>query len=269
MKKTQSIPFILSSKEKYTIPYIKSVIKTIDKEVMAELETLANDDTFGQDISNIFFYFLENFTEKDIPTFLMSFETNLEKSSDNFPQIKNIEKIKLFFSIIEKLYIKGKIPRQKAIQRKSISDKFKIDPSTFNQWLIYFDLEKYIGLTEFTSKEYSEIIKALVYVNELEIEVLSEYHFQSYNKISLAEIIKSSEKSNKTKYKNLSSATERIDDIKNEKLISWLETHHKMPFSIAYQWVSLILESQNNKEHLKTEVSGIFKIYYSKVMMLE
>ena len=57
--------------------------------------------------------------------------------------------------------------------------------------------------------------------------------------------------------------TENIDDIANTKFINWIETHNKLPFSLAYQWIELLISLKDNKEKINT--LDIFDEYFTRI----
>lgn len=253
--------FIKSLKTKNPISFLQSIAEILDKTEVEKLKEFLLDEDFQADILLIAEIFSKNFDSKSIPEFLLNFEANLEKCQT--PNYKNERLVAEFFFFLRRIYNKKSMPRQKLITKKSMVDDFNVDPDTLNGWLKFFGKKRYIGRRDFNGLEWAEIVKDFVNVGDLKLEGLSQYHFNNYNKITIAKIIGDLSKGEKTQYRNLSLKTENIDDLdpENEKFLLWLKKHHTLPFSLAYRYISLILENTNQNISAK----NIFDYYMSRV----
>lgn len=254
--------FLKQISKGFSATYAENFLKSLDSEDAQLIESLANDEVFCTDLGNIFIYFKVNFDEEDISNFLISFSKNVENAISEFPSIQNEKAIINFISLVSKIYEQNTISRFKIISRGEVVNKFNVDNSTFNNWLKYFHLDKYIGIRKFNSKEYQEIQKALIYVKGLKIEDLSPYHFESFNKEKIADIIFKTSSSSKSKYRKLLSKREEIDDLNphNYKFLDWISTHHIIPFSIAFQFIELLTEKKFEDDN--EIIFEVFKNYF-------
>ena len=257
----EDLKFIKSLKTKNPISFLQSIAEILDKTEVEKLKEFLLDEDLQDDIFLLAKIFSGNFNSKSIPEFLLNFEANLDKCPS--PHYKNKRLVAEFFFFLRRIYKKKNIPRQKLITKKSIVDDFDVDPDTLNGWLKFFGKERYIGRRDFNGLECAEIVKDFVNVGDLKLEQLSQYHFNSYNKITIAEIIGDLSKGEKSQYRNLSLKTENIDDLdpENEKFLLWLKKHRTLPFSLAYRYISLILEHSNQN----ISVKNIFEYYMSRV----
>ena len=257
----EDLKFIKSLKTKNPISFLQSIAEILDKTEVEKLKEFLLDEDLQADILLLAEIFSKNFDSKSIPEFLLNFEANLEKCQT--PNYKNERLVAEFFFFLRRIYNKKSMPRQKLITKKSMVDDFNVDPDTLNGWLKFFGKEKYIGRRDFNGLEWAEIVKDFVNVRDLKLEQLSQYHFNSYNKKTIAEIIGDLSKGEKTQYRNLSLKTDNIDDLdpENEKFLLWLKKHHTLPFSLAYRYISLILENTNQNISAK----NIFEYYISRV----
>lgn len=261
MEENTPLQFIEAFKNKNRLKFIKSFLEILSENEIEYFKNVIQDEELYDDLMKISDFHNKNFTSKTMTDYLVNFKENLESNLDKIPKLNNEKKISEFFLFIHKLFQKDIIPRQKLIQKKDIVEEFHVDSDTFNEWLKYFNKEHFIGQREFTSKEYAEMISDLVKVEGLDIEIIKKYHFQSYNKITIAQIVGDLSKSTKTNYKKLIEKTENIDDIANTKFINWIKTHNKLPFSLAYQWIELLIESDNNK----INILYVFESYFNKI----
>ncbi|MBU4538139.1 MAG: hypothetical protein L6264_11010 [Weeksellaceae bacterium] len=241
-------------KKKSAFSFVKSFMECLPEEDLATIMKMAEDRETSDDVAKFFFWVLNSQKSETIPEFLINFPARLEQSMDTFPEFSNIENIKILAEIFDRLYTSGNFPRQKIIQRSQFFTDLDIDKETFNDWLLYFDFKKYNGQREFTSKEYAEIYRAIMYVEGLDIEKLKPYHFKGIDKLTIGKIIVGDSKSNQTVYRKLQKMTDEIDDLKpdNRKLIEWVSSHRKIPFSVAHRWVTLLLDAQNNPKAINT-----------------
>lgn len=252
--------FIESLKTKSPIPFINSIIKILNDKEKEQLKGFFEDEESSADLLLLFDKVSDHFHSENLPEFLL----NVEKKLETFvaPEYKNDRAVAEFFFFVRKIYKKKVIPRQKLIQKKSIVDDFNVNPDTLNEWLLFFEKEKYIGRRDFDGLEWAEIVGDFIKVGDLKLEDLAQYHFYSYNKITIAKIIGDLSKGDKTQYRNLGLQTEEIDDLnpENKKFLLWLKSHNKLPFSLAYRYISLLLEGGKND----TSVESIFANYKHK-----
>lgn len=260
-KDYENYNIIKSLKIKNPIRFLDSIVNILDKREIEKLKEFLIDEDLQADILLLAEIFSKNFDSKSIPEFLLNFEANLEKFQA--PNYKNERLVGEFFFFLRRIYKKKIMPRQKLITKKSMVDDFNVDPDTLNGWLKFFGKERYTGRRDFNGLEWAEIVKDFVNVGDLKLEQLSQYHFNSYNKITIAEIIGDLSKGEKTQYRNLSLKTDNIDDLdpENEKFLLWLKKHHTLPFSLAYRYISLILKNTNQNISAK----NIFEYYMSRV----
>ena len=239
---------IESFKKKSAFSFVKSFMKCLPEEDLATIMKMAEDRETSDDVAKFFFWVLNSQKSETIPEFLLNFSARLEQSMDTFPEFSNIENIKILAEIFDRVYTSGNLPRQKIIQRSQFFTDLDIDKETFNDWLLYFDFKKYEGQREFTSKEYAEIYRAIMHVEGLDVEKLKPYHFKAIDKLTIGKIIVGDSKSNQTVYRKLQKLTDEIDDLnpENQKLLGWVSSHRKIPFSLAHRWVSLLLEAQKH-----------------------
>lgn len=249
--------FIESLKTKNPVPFLKSIIKILDEKEIERLKVFLKDEELVADLLLVFGIISENFKSESIREFLLNYDKNLEKCQR--PTYKNERSVVEFFFFARRILKKNFIPRQTLISKKSMVVDFNVDPNTFNEWLLFFGKEKYIGRRDLNGLESAAILKDFINVGNLKIDDLSHYHFNSYNKITIAKIVGDLYKSKQTQYRNLSLKTEDIDDLhpENQKFILWLKTHHKLPFSLAHRYISLLLEKTNQDN----SVEDIFANY--------
>ncbi len=262
MEEINPIQFIESFNNKNQLKFIKSFFEFLSEDDIEYFKIMIQDEELLQDLMKIIEFHNTNFKSKTLSDYLVNFKENLESNLDKIPKFNNEKKISEFLLFIYNLYQKDFIPRQKLIQKKDVVEEFRVDSNTFNEWLKYFSKEYFIGQREFTSKEFAEIMSDLVKVEGLDIENIKKYHFQAYNKITIAKIVGDLSKSSKTNYKQLIEKTENIDDIANRKFIHWIKNHNKLPFTLAYQWIQLLISS-NNKE--KINALDIFDEYFARI----
>lgn len=255
---------IESFKKKSAFSFVKSFIECLPEEDLATIMKMTEDKETSDDLAKLFFWFLNSQKSENIPEFLLNFSARLEQAMDTFPEVSNIENIKILAEIFDRVYTSGTLPRQKIIQRSQFFTDLGIDKETFNDWLLYFDFKKYEGQREFTSKEYAEIYRAIMYVEGLDVEKLEPYHFKAIDKLTIGKIIVGDSKSNQTVYRKLRKLTDEIDDLnpENQKLLDWVSTHRKLPFSVANRWVMLLLEVQNNPKVIST--LEVFDEYFNR-----
>lgn len=251
---------IESLKTKDPIIFLKSLVEILDKTEIEKLKGFIKDEDLQEDLLVLSTVFIKNFKTESIPKFLLNFETNLGKSE--IPKFKNEKSVSEFLFFLSEIFQKETMPRQKLIQKKSIVDDFEVDPDTLNEWLLFFGKEQYLGRRDFNGLEWAEIVGDFIKVGNLQLEDLSPYHFKSYNKITIAKIIGNLSKGDKTHYRNLGLQTDEIDDLnlENKKFLRWLDKHHKLPFSLAYRYISLLLGNDNQN----ISVQKVFADYMSK-----
>lgn len=256
----KDLNIIESLKIKNPIIFLQAIVEILDDIEIEKLKEFLRDEDLKDDLLVLFTVITKNFKSESIPQFLLNFEKNLDKSEA--PHFKNEKTIGEFLFFLRDIFEKEGMPRQKLIQKKSIVDDFNVDPDTLNEWLLFFEKEKYIGRRDFNGLEWSEIVQDFIKVGDLKLEDLAKYHFYSYNKITIAKIIGALSKGDKTHYRNLGLQTEEIDDLnpENKKFLLWLKNHNKLPFSLAYRYISLLLKSGNNN----TLVETIFANYMNE-----
>ncbi len=264
MEKTHIDYFIDSFKKKNAAPYIDSVLKNLPADDVAEITKLSENKEITDDLAKVFFWFINTHRSETIPEFLINFEKRNHEAQGNFPEISNVENIQKAAELFIRLYTSGKLLRQKLVQRSQIYRDFDIDKETLNDWLSYFELEKYHGQREFYTREYTEIRLAFTYVEGLNLETFKNYHFRGMDKLTIGKIIVGDSKSNQTVYRKLQKVTDEIDDLNpdNRKLIEWVCSHRKIPFSVAHRWVTLLLEAQNNPKAINA--LEVFEEYFSQ-----
>jgi hypothetical protein len=244
--------FIESLKTKNPVPFLKSIIKILDEKEIERLKVFLKDEELVADLLLVFGIISENFKSESIREFLLNYDKNLEKCQR--PTYKNERSVVEFFFFARRIFKKNIIPRQKLISKKSMVVDFNVDPDTFNEWLLFFGKEIYIGRRDLNGLESAAIVKDFINVKNLKFEDLSQYHFNSYNRISIAKIIGDLYKSEKTLYRNLSLKTEDIDDLnpENQKFLEWLTKHRVLPFSLAHRYISLLLEKSDGDIKIKS-----------------
>ncbi|GGG63824.1 hypothetical protein [Epilithonimonas arachidiradicis] len=243
--------------------FLKAFLSITTAKEREDLISIFRNEEIRNEFINIFNYMTENYKWKNIEDFIINIHSNLEKLKQKIPKDFNIEKYQPLLDIFQNILDRGENVKHNIAGKNTIIEDFGIDYDTLNEWLIYFEKENFVGKRSFNSKEYSFIIKDFINVNdEITIENIKRYHFKTYNKIKIAEIIGDVAKSEKTNYDNLWKKIESIDDLnpKNTKLLNWIKKHHKMPFSLAYQLVSLIIETLPENE--KIEINDIFESYF-------
>lgn len=254
MEKIHIDYFINSFKKKNAVPFVESALKSLSEEDYAEILKMAENKEMTEDLAKVFFWFVNTHRSETIPEFLINFEKRNHEAQGNFPEISNLENIQKAVELFIRLYTSGKLLRQKLVQRSQVCRDFDIDKETLNDWLSYFELDKYHGQREFYTREYTEIRFAFTYVEGLNLETFKYYHFKGVNRLTIAKIIVGDSQSNQTVYRKLQKLTEEIDDLKpdNRKLIEWVSSHRKIPFSVAHRWVTLLLDAQNNPKAINT-----------------
>ena len=263
MEENNPLQFIEAFKNKNRLKFVKSFLEILSENEIEYFKNVIQDEELYDDLMKIIEFHNTNFKSKTLSDYVVKIKENLESKLDKIPKFNNEKKTSEFLLFIYNLYQKDIIPRQKLIQKKDIVEEFHVDSDTFNEWLKYFNKKHFIGKREFTSKEYAEMMSDLVKVEGLDIENIKKYHFQSYNKITIAQIVGDLSKSTKTNYKKLIEKTENLDDIANTKFINWIETHNKLPFSLAYQWIELLISLKDNKEKINT--LDIFDEYFTRI----
>lgn len=237
--------FIESLKTKNPVPFLKSIIKILDKKEKEKLKGFLKDEDLSADLLLLFDKVSVHFRCENLPELIITYVQKLE----NFvaPDYKNDRSVAEFYFFAIRVFRKNIIPRQTLISKKSIANDFNVDPKTLNHWLLFFDKKKYIGRKDFNGLEWGEIVKDFINVGNLKIDDLSHYHFYPYNRITLAKIIGDLSKADKTLYNDLQSKFDEIDVLnpENKDFILWVKKHRVLPYSLAYRYISLILKSGN------------------------
>lgn len=247
-------------KDKDPLVIAKYFLKFLTYKQREEFLEIAGNEEIRNGIFVFFRFLIENFRGKNVEDFIVNLQNNIEKHMSEIPQDYDIEKYLPLFKFFEKIVNNSESLQLNIVDRKTILDDFDIDTDTLSEWLVYFEKEKYLEKRSFTSNEYSSIIKDFVNpFGETTVEI-DRFHFRTYNKKIISEILGDTTRSEKTNYNNLIIKTGNIDDLKNEKLLHWIKKHNKMPFSIAYNWISLINKTLPEDERL--EVSEMFFEYF-------
>lgn len=255
---------IESFKDINPINLIEQLYKKSTNKEKEAIKSFFTDAELLKDLHISYQFFTKNFKSKNLQDFFMNCKEKSENNALELPSFNNRKKLLKFILWIQKIADNNEIPKYNIIGRKKILEDFDIDYDTLNQWLIYFGKEEYIGRRAFSSDEYALIIKDFITTDNVIIfENLEYYHFRTFNKIRIAEIIGDLTKSEKTNYDKLWKKSDYIDDHnpENKRLLDWIKKHHKMPFSLAYQWISLIIKEFSKSNHL--EVSEVFKLYFT------
>ena len=198
MEENNPLQFIEAFKNKNRLKFVKSFLEILSENEIEYFKNVIQDEELYDDLMKIIEFHNTNFKSKTLSDYVVNFKENLESNLDKIPKFNNEKKTSEFLLFIYNLYQKDIIPRQKLIQKKDIVEEFHVDSDTFNEWLKYFNKKHFIGKREFTSKEYAEMMSDLVKVEGLDIENIKKYHFQSYNKITIAQIVGDLSKSTKT-----------------------------------------------------------------------
>lgn len=253
--------FIDSLKDKNTNKNIEKFLESLSEKEIENLKELSMNHDLLEDLQTFCHFFKNNFQSEDLFDFLINYENRLDESSSKIPKFKDEKAMFSLFQFVSKIWKKNKFPRQKIISKSKTVGHFKVDSVTFNEWLKYFGKEEYLGRKEFTSKEWSEIINDLANVEGLKMKKIEKYRFQCYNKLEIAKIIFGVKLNKKTLYRKLQNKHLEIDDLnpQNKNFLAWIENHDKIPFSLAHQWISLLLLWQEEKEQ---SILQVFEKYY-------
>lgn len=94
------------------------------------------------------------------------------------------------------------------------------------------------------------------------MKIYLHYHFESFNKEKIADIIFGTSLSSKSKYRKLLGKRDEIDDLNpdNYKFLYWISTHHILPFSIAFQFIELLTEKKFEDDN--EIIFEVFKNYF-------
>ena len=253
-----------SSKIKNPEKFLKLYLSSLEEQDLETLKKMTLNKESANDILKFGNLLIEYFKSDNPKEFLLNFEKNCEKALLNKPLFQNEENIIQFLNLIKKSADKQEFPRQKIFRKEMIVDEFGVDSKTFNNWLTFFGKENFIGRREFDSLEYASIVKDFIKVGKLDLEDLREYHYQAYNRIKIAEIIGDLSKSKKTNYRNLLLRKDEIDDYSpaNKPFLDWLQNHRVLPFSLAYRYIDLILNSDEKKS---VKIMEVFEAYFEKL----
>lgn len=260
-----SLQFISSFADKDPTKFIKIFLEHLNEKELQQFKLLTEDSELMTDLSQLAVFHKENFSSvypKDYIEKLDSFNNNPEPIQP--PELKNGRKVALFFNFIKKLAEKESIPRQKIFQKSKIAEEFDIDLVTLNNWLAFFGIP-YPKQREFTSLEYKEIVKKFTTIEGVSCQKFKKYFYVCYNKSIISEIIGDPEKSPQTNYRHL--LKNRIDaegwDDNDEEFLQWVDSHHKMPFSLAYRLISLIIKY--NSKMKDKDIETVFEEYWNNI----
>ncbi|MFY7936976.1 MAG: hypothetical protein ACOVOQ_06360 [Flavobacterium sp.] len=225
-----------------------------------KLRLFLSDEELVGDIMQIFRFIIQHTSSQYATDFLVSYTSLLNNPNIIFPKSKNEYKVLSFFNFIKRIHRKKKTIHLKNVQKKTIQDEFGITDKTLNKWFIYFDLN-FPNQREFSSREYSEIVRNFVFVEGIIAEQFEQYFKLTYTKKILSEMLGDHTKSEKTNYRNFKSILENLDcwDNSDNKLLEFIRTHHKLPFSTVYNF--LLLMKKNNLL-IDSNVKDVFDRYF-------
>lgn len=259
----ENLKFVSSFVDKNSTKLVESFLEILTEKELQQCKGFTEDTELMADLNNLAIFNKQNFSVTYPTEYVERFISSLNNPECAAPELTNERKVVVFLNFIKKNSInKGKIPRQKIIQKGNVAKEFNIDLETLNEWLAFFG-KSYPKQREFTSLEYSEIVRDFVYVEGC--ESFEKYFTIAYDKSILSEIIGDPTKSSTTNYRNL--LKNRIDlegwDDKDEQFLRWMESHHKMPFSLAYRLISLIIK-YNDKMKYK-DIKTVFAEYWNRI----
>ena len=225
-----------------------------------KLRLFLSDEELVGDIMQIFKFIIQHTSSQYATDFLVSYTSLLSNPNIIFPKSKNEYKVLSFFNFIKRIHKKKKTIHLKNVQKKTIQDEFGITDKTLNKWFIYFNLN-FPNQREFSSREYSEIVRNFVFVEGIIVEQFEQYFKSTYTKKILSEMLGDRTKSEKTNYRNFKSILENLDswDDFDNKLLEFVRTHNKLPFSIVYNFF-LILKKNNHL--INSDVKDVFETYF-------
>ncbi len=235
-------------------------LASLNKKELNKLKLLVDDEELFEDLTQIFKFIIQHTSSQYATDFLVNYTSLLNNLNIIFPKSKNEYKVLSFFNFIKRIHRKKKTIHLKNVQKKTIQDEFGITDKTLNKWFIYFDLN-FPNQREFSSREYSEIVRNFVFVEGIIAEQFEQYFKSTYTKKILSEMLGDHTKSEKTNYRNFKSILENLDcwDTSDNKLLEFIRTHHKLPFSTVYNFFLLM---KKNNLLIDSDVKEVFESYF-------